>query len=65
MEEVFESPSFGMILNRQDLADLSAMSKDSAVKILRQFQQERIIGINSHLLTIVDPVKLKKISMSG
>lgn len=65
MDEIFESADFEMILSRQDLADLSAMSKDSAVKVLRQLQKDRIIEIRSTRMHIIDPETLKKISKTG
>jgi CRP/FNR family transcriptional regulator, polysaccharide utilization system transcription regulator len=65
MDEIFGSALFDMILNRQDLADLSAMSKDSAVKVLRQFENDQIIKINSKMLEITDPDALRKISKIG
>ena len=65
MDEIFGSSSFEMVLNRQDLADLSAMSKDSAVKVLRQFENEKIIKINSKTIEITDPGALKMISKIG
>jgi CRP/FNR family transcriptional regulator, polysaccharide utilization system transcription regulator len=65
MDEIFGSSTFEMILTRQDLADLSAMSKDSADKVLRQFENDKIIKINSKRLEIADPESLKRISKLG
>jgi len=64
-EEIFESDHFPMLLTKQDLADLSAMSRDSAVKILRSFQNENIIQIDEKDLRLVDREALKKISRIG
>lgn len=64
-EDVFESPRFHMVLSKQDLADLSGMSKDSAVKVFREFQNERIIRSVGNELELLDPETLKKISRIG
>jgi len=64
-EEIFESDHFPMLLNKQDLADLSAMSRDSAVKILRSFEHEGIIQFDDKELKLLDHESLKRISRIG
>lgn len=64
-EEIFESDHFPMLLNKQDLADLSAMSRDSAVKILRSFEHEGIIQFDDKELWLLDHESLKRISRIG
>ena len=64
-EDVFESPRFELSLSKQDLADLSAMSKDSAVKILRLFQNEGMIRSEGDGLELLDIEALRKISRIG
>jgi len=64
-EEIFESDRFPMLLTKQDLADLSAMSRDSAIKILRSFQHDGIIGLNEKELKLLDRDALRKISRIG
>jgi CRP/FNR family transcriptional regulator, polysaccharide utilization system transcription regulator len=63
--EIFDSHRFPMLVSKQDLADLSAMSKDSALKVLREFQNEGIIRITEHDMELLDPEALKKISKIG
>ena len=64
-DDIFESNKFPMLVSKQDLADLSAMSKDSAVKVLREFQKEGLIRITDHEMEILDAGALKKISRIG
>jgi CRP/FNR family transcriptional regulator len=64
-EEIFLSDHFPMLLNKQDLADLSAMSRDSAVKILRSFEHEGIIQFNDKELRLLDHESLRRISRIG
>jgi CRP/FNR family transcriptional regulator len=63
--DIFESDKFPMLVSKQDLADLSAMSKDSAVKVLRGLQHEGIIRITDHEMELLDAEALKKISRIG
>ncbi|MBE0663636.1 MAG: Crp/Fnr family transcriptional regulator [Bacteroidales bacterium] len=64
-EEIFQTPRFSMYLSKQDLADLSGMAKDSAIKILRDFQNAGLIRITDSDLMIIDPEALKRISRTG
>jgi CRP/FNR family transcriptional regulator, polysaccharide utilization system transcription regulator len=64
-DDIFEGLSFPMVLTRQDLAELSAMSKDSAVKVLRQFQEEELIRITSSTMEILSRDALLRISKTG
>lgn len=64
-ESIFENDVFEMMLSRQELAELSAMSKDSSVKILRQFQEEGIIRITASSLEILNKEALIRMSKTG
>ncbi len=64
-DEIFNLPKFPMILTRSELADLSAMSRESAVKLLRDFQKEGLIRISDHEMEILDLEALNKISRIG
>ena len=64
-DEIFQSNKFPLLISKQDLADLSAMSKDSAVKVLREFQNEGIIRVTDHEMELINAEALKKISKIG
>jgi CRP/FNR family transcriptional regulator, polysaccharide utilization system transcription regulator len=64
-DEIFMQTRFPMVLSRSDLAELSAMSKESAVKILRDFQKDGLIQISDHEIEILDHETLLKISRVG
>lgn len=64
-EEIYEAKKFSLDLSKQDLADLSGMSKDSAMKVLRDFLHSGIINFCDHELEILSPNKLAKISRIG
>jgi CRP/FNR family transcriptional regulator len=64
-DEIFKQPKFPMILSRNNLAELSAMSKESAVKVLRDFQRDGFIRISDHEVEIIDDESLRKFSKIG
>jgi len=64
-DEIFESARFTMCLSKQDLADLSGMSKDSAMKVLKDFQHEGIISLQDKQMELLNPAALKRISKVG
>ena len=64
-DEIFVSKKFPMIISRFDLADLSAMSRESAVKVLRAFQKEGMVRISDHEMELLDVDALRKISRIG
>jgi CRP/FNR family transcriptional regulator len=64
-EEVNESSKTVISISRHDLADLSAVSRDSSVKILRDFQKEGIIRMTDHTIELLKPDTLKLIQSVG
>jgi len=61
----FESDTFILHLSRQEIADLTAMSKDSAIRILKDFERDRLISLNGNELSILDTDQLLNISLKG
>ena len=64
-DKVYESNPFQTTLSRQDLADMSGMSKESAIRILREFKDEGIIQVNGNEFEILNLEHLIKISQTG
>ena len=64
-EKIFGSTNFDMIISRQDLADFTSMSKESACRILKDFKEENIIKTKGNYLQILDMPTLKHISKNG
>ena len=63
--DFYHAKAFEMNLSRQDLADLTAMSKDSAIRILKEFEKERIISVRGKQMHIIDEDALTRISSNG
>ena len=64
-DQIYEKNPFEMTISRQDLADLSGMSKESAIRILKELKDESILSVNGNILHILNPQQLKKISITG
>ncbi len=64
-EKIYKSLEFELTISRQDLADMTAMSKDSAIRILKEFEKDGIILINAKTITIPRMEVLKEISAKG
>ncbi|MEZ5197443.1 MAG: Crp/Fnr family transcriptional regulator [Bacteroidales bacterium] len=63
--EIFTKNSIGPEISKQDLADMTNMSKDSTVKVLRSFTNEGLIRQNQGQIEIINMEALIKISNIG
>lgn len=63
--DIYCKNPFEMTISRQDLADISGMSKESAIRILKEFKEEGILTVEGNNVHILTPVQLKKISETG
>jgi CRP-like cAMP-binding protein len=61
-DEIFESNIVPLLFSKQDLADLSAMSKESAIQVLRQFNKEEIIRMTRDEMELLDRARLIRMS---
>lgn len=64
-DKIYCSNPFEMSISRQDLADISGMSKESAIRILKEFKDEGILSTDGNAVTIINPKLLKQISETG
>ena len=64
-ESVFESDGFELLLTRQELADMSGMAKESVVRILKEFSNEKIIDTRPQKFRILNKERLEMISING
>lgn len=62
--DIFESDRFDPHITKSDLADLTGMARDSAVKILRDFKEDNLIKLEKGI-EILNRTALLKISEFG
>ncbi|NJO69565.1 MAG: Crp/Fnr family transcriptional regulator [Bacteroidetes bacterium] len=65
LRDVYESPSFELSISRQDIGDLSGLSKDSAIRILKELEHEGVISIDGRKVDILKEEMLQMISFKG
>jgi len=64
-DAVYNNDSFETPLTRQDFAEMSAMTKESAIRVLKEFVDEKIIKCDHHHFEILNKKMLEKISKTG
>ena len=64
-DKIYSANPFNMTISRQDLADISGMSKESAIRILKEFKEEGILSVDGNLFEILSIKQLKQISETG
>lgn len=62
---IFKSESFELPLSRSDLSDLTSMSTESVIRIMKDFKDDHIIEINNKSITLLDIPRLERISEKG
>ena len=63
--DIYKSNPFTVPLTRQDMADMSNMTKESLVRILQQFKTSELIKTHGNKFEILDEQALLSISRNG
>jgi CRP/FNR family transcriptional regulator len=63
--DIYKTEKFTVDLSRQELADMSNMTKESLVRILQQFKESNLIKTQGSEIEIIDEVSLNNISING
>ena len=64
-DDIYKKSQFTIDLSRQELADMSNMTKESLVRILQQFKESNIIKTQGSNIEILDEGSLIHISKNG
>ena len=64
-DEIYQTNPFRMTLSRQELADMTSMSKESAIRILKQLKDDLILKMENEDIEIINMNKLTEISKIG
>lgn len=64
-DTIYENAEFETTLSRQDLADMSAMTKESAIRIMKEFKDSQIIDCEGNYFKILNQSELASISRTG
>lgn len=52
-------------VSKQDLAELTAMTKESAIRVLKEFKEDGIIEIVDHRISVLDQKALQQVALHG
>ncbi|MDA3894207.1 MAG: Crp/Fnr family transcriptional regulator [Salinivirgaceae bacterium] len=64
-DDIFNSDKYNCHMTRQELGEFTGMTKESVVRLLKEFHDEEIIHLNDHTIEIINKPKLEKIMISG
>ncbi|MBI9065721.1 MAG: Crp/Fnr family transcriptional regulator [Salinivirgaceae bacterium] len=64
-EKIFKTNEFDLNLTRKEIAELTGISAETVVRMLKKFKSENIIQITGKSLKIIDYTRLKRISETG
>lgn len=64
-KSIYHKNPFDLSLTRQDLADMTGMTKESLIRVLKKFKDDRIITLEGNHLEILNSTMLEKISVNG
>jgi CRP/FNR family transcriptional regulator, polysaccharide utilization system transcription regulator len=62
---IYKSAEFDLPLSRKELAELSGMSAETVIRMLKEFNEEGLIKIDGKRIEVIDYDRLKQISETG
>lgn len=64
-EEIYCRNPFILTTSRQDIADLTAMSKENVIRVFKVFKDQQLIRVEGNLIEILNKQELLHISETG
>lgn len=64
-DRIFKNTEFDLPLSRKELAELSGMSPETVIRMLKEFNTEGLIRLEGKSIVVLDYQRLKKISETG
>ncbi len=64
-DRVFKAHEFDLPLSRKDLGELSSMSPETVIRMLKKFKEDKLIEMDGKRFRILDYNRLKRISETG
>ncbi len=65
LSEVFHDSDNGILIGKKDIAELSGMTRDSAVRVLKRFSTDKILEVENNFVKIINYSKLEELSRVG
>ena len=64
-QRIFKDTTFHLPLTRNDLAELTGMSTESVIRIIKEFKDDKLIDVNGKTISLLKVDKIEKISEFG
>lgn len=64
-DRIFKNTEFELPLSRKDLAELSGMSSETVIRMLKKFHEDGLIFMDKKNFKVLDYDRLKRISATG
>jgi CRP/FNR family transcriptional regulator len=64
-DRIFKNTEFKLPLSRKELAELSGMSSETVIRMLKEFHEEGLIRMEGKSIEVIDYDRLKQISNTG
>ena len=63
-DDIYKKQSFTLLLSRKEMAEFSNVATENMVRILKEFESQKLIKLKGKTLTIIDYKKLKQLSIN-
>ena len=64
-QRIFQDTTFHLPLTRNDLAELTGMSTESVIRVIKEFKDDKLIDVNGKTISLLKVDKMEKISEFG
>ncbi len=64
-DRIFKSTEFNLPLTRKELGELAGMSPETVIRMLKEFNDDKVIRMDGKSLEVLDYDRLKQISETG
>lgn len=64
-DRIYKSNEFNLPLTRKELGELAGMSPETVIRMLKEFNDEKLIRMNGKFFEVLDHSRLKQISETG
>ena len=64
-DRIFKASEFDLPLSRKELAELSGMSSETVIRMLKEFNDEGLIKMDGKSIEVIDYERIKQISETG
>ena len=65
LDDIYGRNPFILTLTRQDLADLTAMSKENVIRVIKTFKDQGILRVDGNIVEVINKKELVRIGETG